>query len=119
MSIVYEFSKIKEAFSKVRNDMNFLADKISENYDEFISNHQKLAKEIELLSNKLRNGIDEIKNSHNMQGSNIDEREIFNLKLEIKDLKSEINSVQKEHDKVSISISDIKKNNKEIKDIKE
>ena len=42
MNITDEFSKIRFAFSKVKDNMDLLHDKISINYDDFMKHHKKL-----------------------------------------------------------------------------
>ncbi|MCA9495339.1 MAG: hypothetical protein KC589_00195 [Nanoarchaeota archaeon] len=121
MNIAYEFSKVKDAFGKVRTDLAFLGDKIGENYDDFMKNHNKLALKVAKLSEDMKSNMDELR-AKTLGGGHIDDKELFDIKLAIKDLKEELTQIQKEHHKVVSTIDSVKKEktpSKEIKNIKE
>jgi len=123
MNISHEFSKIRDSFRKVKTDMDFLSEKISENYDEFTRRHKVLGKDIENLTLELKTSITKLRetflDSSNNNTNNLDLTQINSLKLDIKELKSEIISIQKSHHKTITSIDDVKKNKKDIKSLKE
>lgn len=119
MSIAYEFSKIKDAFYKVKNDMIFLSKQISDNYEDFMENHKKLAKEVSALSEKLQKNIEDVKSIHLTSGNIVSESELFNLKEEIKSLKNEISETQTHHNQIAKIVEDVKKDKKDIKELKE
>jgi len=118
MSLSHELSKIKNSFSKVKVDMNFLADKISENYDDFIKHHKNLAKQIQNLKEELAPHLEKLK-SEEFNNNNYSKKEILDLKKEIKDLKKELLETHSTHTDISLMLKDIKKNSKNIKDLKE
>ena len=120
MNLSHEFSKIRNSFRKVKTDMNFLSEKISENYDEFTRRHKVIAKDVENLTLELKNSLSNLKINHlSNPESNLDKIELNNLKLEIKELKSEIMEIQKSHNKTISSLDDIKTNKKDIKSLKD
>lgn len=121
MNLAYEFSKVKDAFGKVRTDLAFLGDKIGENYDDFMKHHNKLALKVEKLSDEMKSNMEVLKEK-TLGGGHIDDKEIFDIRLAIKDLKAELSQIQKDHHKVVSTLDSVKKEKtpvKEIKDIKE
>ncbi len=118
MSLSYELSKIKDAFVKVRNDMNFLSGKISENYEEFMRHHQKLHTQVQELSEKLKHQINEIKHM-DFSHSSFSDKDILDLKHEIKELKRQVVYTHEEHGKITTMLADIKKAKSDVKDLKE
>ncbi len=121
MNIAHEFFKVRESFKKVKDDMNFVSNKISENYDEFMHEHKKLASEVEMLSTEIKDNIKKIKEVHiiNSNPNNKNDKDIHDLKAEIKLLKKDIIEIQKDHHDFVSSIEKIKSNKKEIKEVKE
>jgi methyl-accepting chemotaxis protein len=108
-----ELPKIKEGFSKVKNDMLFLSDKISENYTEFISHHKDLSKQVNHMANQLQHQISNIKESieHanlNPQDTQISNHEIEKMKSEIRQLKQIVNDSHGEHLKISSLVENLK-----------
>jgi chromosome segregation ATPase len=108
-----ELPKIKEGFSKVKNDMLFLSDKISHNYSEFVSHHKDLSKQINHMANELQNQITHIKQSieHanlNPQQNHISQHEIEKIKSEIKQLKQIVSDSHGEHLKISSLVENLK-----------
>jgi predicted nucleic acid-binding Zn-ribbon protein len=125
-NIQNEFSKIKLGFVKVKNDMNYLAEKIHNNYEDFKAHHSRLSEEIKELSINARKNIEILKLKENSEDSNkIKENkdEINNIKLELKELKNEVHKTREEHKKIENLLSNIKnpssQNSKGIKDLKE
>lgn len=119
MNTYHEFSKIKDAFSKVREDMSFLVTKVSENYDEFMKNHQKLSNEVSLLSKQLHENLDKLRQDDSLHLKNASSSEIEFLKREIKDLKEEVKNSHKVHFDMTSTIDNVKKNSEDIKDLKD
>jgi prefoldin subunit 5 len=121
MNIAHEFFRVRESFKKVKDDMNFISNKISENYDEFMQQHQKLASEVEMLSVEIKESIEKAKHIHitNADPNNQNEKDIHDLKAEIKLLKKDVILMQKEHTDFTSTIDKIKNNKKEIKEVKE
>ena len=119
MKISYELAKVKDAFSKVRNDMNFLSEKISSNYDDFMHEHRTMSKKIEELSKKVKSEIEELREAgHHINGT-ASEKQMLDLKAEIKELKAETIKAQSDHHNVEILLSDMKKHGKSIRDVKD
>lgn len=132
MNLAYEFSKVKGAFGKVREDMNFLSTKISHNYDEFMNSHRQLASQITHLSNQSNQMFAHLQEriSHQETGAKpLDQKELHNIKLELKELKSLMQDLQLEHNSTLDTLEAIKSNpssskqtttnSKSLKDLKE
>lgn len=120
MTLASEFSKIKDAFSKVKNDMIFLSGQISENYDEYMRNHKNLADEVNGISERLHKVIHEVRNTHLRESIDDGTKEdISMLKQEIKFLKKEVDETHKEHNNIVKFLDDVKKNKNDIKELKE
>ncbi len=121
MSISYEFSKIRESFRNVKNDMEKITEKINSNYDEFIKNHQDLSNQIQLLSLDLSKKLAKFKLEHleSQNNSKIPQtKEILDMKEEIEKLKKEIKHTHKENHKINDTIEQIKQNKKDIQELK-
>lgn len=114
-----ELPKIKEGFSKVKNDMLFLSDKISQNYNEFISHHQELSKQIDSMSDELQNQINHIKSNLKHSPEEISSHELEKIKSDIKQLKEIVNDSHGEHLKVSTLVENLKQNKSDIKQLKQ
>lgn len=102
MNISYELSKIKDAFVRVRNDMNFLSKNLMSHYEEHKKNHQSISQELSSLSDEVKNYINEHKNmSLNISSDDkkdfASKKSLLDLKDAIKDLKKELSHTQKEH----------------------
>lgn len=119
MNIAYEFSKIKDAFAKVKADTNFISKKISENYENFMREHYKLTQEVKTLANEIKVHSDFIKENHLSEDSNVSEKELEDLKYIVKDLKKEIKSTQKENSKIHKVVEELKKGSSNYKELKE
>ncbi|NQZ84201.1 MAG: hypothetical protein HRU03_00645 [Nanoarchaeales archaeon] len=113
-----ELPKIKEGFSKVKNDMLFLSDKISHNYNEFLSNHKEISKQIHNVSNHLQEQIHHIKHHVKNKPDEISAFEFEKMKAEIKELKQIVSDSHGEHLKISSLIESIKHNKTSIKENK-
>lgn len=107
MNISYEFSKIKDAFRKAKLDVDFLSKKITENYEEFIKSHNLLKNEISFLVSKVENII-----TQKIEKPNMEKKEYFELNLEIKDLKKEIEKFQIKHNLLQEKLEEVEKNSK-------
>lgn len=114
-----ELPKIRDGFLKVKNDMLFLSDKISENYNEFINNHKDLSKDINKISTHLQDQIHHIKDNLKHSPEEISTYELEKIKADISELKQIVNNTHGEHLKLSTIIEDIKKDKKDIKKLKE
>jgi predicted RNase H-like nuclease (RuvC/YqgF family) len=119
MNISYELSKIRDAFAKVRGDMTFLAEKVGENYDTFMNNHKKLADDVHIMGEKLKKQIDEIRHMNYGSRDDVTQKEVLDLKGEIKALKYELNQISNKHFEIHNIVSELKKTNKDVKDLKE
>lgn len=120
MNISHEFFKIKDSFRKVKDDMNFLSNRITENYDEFTRRHKVLAQDIENITLELKSNLDKIKQAtSNTQQNKISDKDLLDLKSEIRTLKLQVHSIQNTHNNIADSISDIRENKKQIKSLKE
>jgi len=120
MGVTAEFFKIKEGFKKVREDMNYLSEKISENYDDFFKKHKIISLDVENLTLELKKSLEHLNKNHiNKEAPKISEKELLDIKSEIKHLKKEIVKIQDGHHNLINNISDIKNNKTEIKKLKE
>lgn len=128
MNIAYELSKIRDAFIRVRNDMNFLSQNIMTHYDEHKKNHSLLSEELSKLSDEVRNYIQEHKNSFNSHLSSeskldykpeVSKKHLHDLKDSIRDLKKELSHVQKEHLQLIGLVEKIDKSKVDTGDFKE
>ena len=118
MTLKLELSKIRNSFSKVREDMLFLSKHVSENYEHFLKEHSIIEGKITKLSDELKEHINYIKKEH-IQTPNPDASEINYLREQIKELKEEVSNTHKEHFNLSKVLEDISKNKKNIKEMKE
>ena len=119
MNISYEFSKIRDSFSKVRKDMTFLSDKISENYEEFTKEHEKLANAVHKLSNDIENQLHVAKTHVVHKEEGVSPKELLDLKTEVKELKKELIAMQRDHEHFTRTLDDVKRNSSESADVKE
>jgi chromosome segregation ATPase len=116
-----ELPKIKEGFLKVKNDMLFLSEKISNNYSVFLSHHKDLSKQITHMSTELQTQINHIKDNiqhanQNPHENQISNHEMLKIKSEIKELKLIVSDSHREHLKVSSLVETLKHSNSLIKD---
>ncbi len=104
MNLPYELSKVRDAFRRVREDLNFMRGKIGENFDEFMTHHQKLAHQVEALSNEVQTHLRDAKQSiiHELPAT---DKQVLDLKQELKELKKHILSLEKDHNEVANEIS--------------
>jgi len=117
--IKHELPKIREGFLKVKNDMLFLSEKITENYTEFIKHHKDLSKEIHHISTNLQDQINHIKTNLKQTPEKISSHELSKIKSEISELKKIVSTTHGEHLKLTTIIEDVKKDKKDIKQLKE
>ena len=89
MNLPYELSKVRDGFRRVREDLNFMKGKIGENLEEFMSHHQKLAHQVEALSNEVQQHLKTAKQTV-IQELPASDKQLQDLKQEIKDLKKHI-----------------------------
>lgn len=113
-----ELPKIKEGFFKVKNDMLFLSDKITENYNQFLSQHTELSKQIKHMSSELQDQITHIKDNLKNSPQLISTNEFEKMKVEIRELKLLVNDSHGEHLKISSLVESIKQNKSSIKENK-
>lgn len=119
MNIAYEFSRIKDSFSKVKLDIDFLAKKITDNYENFMREHYKLSSQVKALSEEIKANMQHVKDNHLKEGSTASDKEVEDLKYIVKELREEVEKTQKEHNKVVDTIRDIKDDTKDVKSIKD
>lgn len=119
MNVAYEFSKVKDSFSKVKADMEFLGKKITDNYENFMREHYKLSSEVHKLSSEMKSHIEHVKNHHLNPEKDVSHKEFLDLKYVVKELKDEVEKTQKEHNKVTDVITELQKDTKDIKVLKE
>ena len=117
MSIAVEFTKVKEAFSKVRYDLVSLSKQMGDNYENFLREHETLTNKVLEVRSELLEKIEELKNVHLV--SDISNSEIETIKASIKELKAEVASTHKEHDRAIKLVDELRKDKKDIKDLKE
>ena len=96
--------------------MNFLAGKISENYDDFMKHHKQLSDEVTRLSLEFKEHIQKMKYSASIAFS---DKDLNDLQLDIKGMKEEISKLQKDHTHLIHTLDDIKKEKHDVKDLKE
>jgi septal ring factor EnvC (AmiA/AmiB activator) len=121
MNLPYELSKVRDGFRRVREDLNFMKGKIGENLDEFMLHHQKLAHQVEALSNEVQQHLTTAKETiiHELPAS---DKQFQDLKQEIKDLKKHILGLEKEHNEVAHEVNSrakVKNYDSELKSMKE
>jgi seryl-tRNA synthetase len=121
MNLPYEFSKIRDGFRRVREDLNFMKGKIGENLEDFMSHHQKLAHQVEALSNEVQQHLATAKDTiiHELPSS---DKRFQDLKQELKDLKKHILGLEKEHNEVVNEVhsrSKVKNYDAELKSMKD
>jgi peptidoglycan hydrolase CwlO-like protein len=116
MNIAYEFSKVKESFVKVKKDMYSLADKINENYDEFMKKHEGISREVVALSNMIRDHTESLKKKEREEG--ISHKEIEQLKSEIRELKEHVNGSLKGNYDLRELVDKVRSNEKDVKALK-
>lgn len=120
MNISYEFSKIRNGFKKVKEDMLFLSNKIGENYEEFTRRHKILANDVENLTLELKKSLEELRGKNFHSNENVlSKRDLNELREELKNLKSEVKEIQNDHSKFVSLVNDVKVNKKEIDELKE
>ena len=116
MNIAYEFSKVKDSFLKVKKDMYSLAEKINDNYDEFMRKHEGLSKEVVALSNVIRDHSDNLKKK--FREEDISHKELEQLKSEIKELKEHVNSSIKGSYNLRELVDKVRSNEKDVSSLK-
>lgn len=120
MNIAYEFSKIKDSFKKVKNDMQAMADKINENYEDFWKKHGNLTKEIEKLSSEMQVHLANFRTTHLQSKEHIENsKEILTMKSEIRELKEILNKTFEHNLDIKSLIDSVKKNEATTKVLKE
>lgn len=119
MNIVYEFSKVKDAFKKVKTDMDIITDKIHENYDNFLQEHKLMQENVHNLSNELKKHLDYFKSNHLENIDAVPKKEILEIKNEISQLKEELSQTFRKTAEFNDLIFSINDNTSQIKDLKE
>ena len=115
MNIAEEFSKIRFAFSKVRENMDTLYDKITVNYEDFMNHHKKLSNEVSEISSKLKFVLDKLHEEKTHKIVKSSPKDLSAIKAEIKLLKQEVVKSQNSHNNISLIIDEVKKNKSDIK----
>lgn len=118
MNMTEEFSKVRFAFLKVKDNIDSLEEKIASNYDDFMENHKKLSTEVADVSSKLKFVLEKIKEEKTHKTIKSNPKDLSSLKLEIKLLKEEVMKSQKKHTSVSSILEEVKKDKKDIKSLK-
>jgi len=118
MNIAYEFSKVKDAFKKVKTDMDEITDKIYGNYNHFLKEHENMQHEIKKLSKQIQEGLDHFKNNHLKNIDSVPQKEILDIRKEIADLKLEISKTYHISQEFNDTLELVKRNQGEIKDLK-
>lgn len=126
MNIIYEFSKVKQSFIKVKEDIIALKNKINDNYDDFIKSHHSLSNEIQNLSQKIHKHIEDFQkqnlNNNHLDHNKHDHKDIIKknnktldqFKLEIKELKNIISESSIEHFDLRNIVEEVNKNKSNI-----
>jgi DNA repair exonuclease SbcCD ATPase subunit len=114
MSQKEEFSKIKNSFLKVKEDINNLNELIVSNTDNFFQKHNSLSNEVFNLITSLKIEIDKLKEKKTEKKIN----NVSDIKEDVKHLKNHMNDIVKNNADVYAILDRIKKNDININDLK-
>ncbi len=117
MNISFEFSKVKDSFFRVKEDMLAIKDKINENYDNFLREHRTLTNRVEVISIDVKNIIEHLREKHDKSNIVIESKEILDIKDEIVKLKSSINDTINKNHEIHKDIEYSSKNREDIKSL--
>jgi len=118
MNIAYEFSKVKGAFKKVKEDMDEITQKIYDNSNHFLKEHESMQEEIKKLSKQIQEGLDHFKKNHLQNIDSVPPKDILDIKTEISELKLEISKTYHISQDFNDMLESVKRNKSEIKDLK-
>jgi chromosome segregation ATPase len=116
MNLPTEFSKVRNSFVKVKQDLTSITKQIGENYETFLHEHSKLHSQVEKLAEEVRSHLNNINSNH--KSGNISKKQLDKLKSEIKDLKSEIKDTHIENEKINEIIDIVRQNKNDVTDLK-
>ena len=108
-----EFKKIKSSFSRVKDDLMHLSSQIHEAYDDMMKKHELLKGEVNFLSSQIKGHTQTLENNKEL----FSKQQMQHLKDIIKDLKSEVSQVHKEHSHLSIEVNNMKKKKVESREL--
>ena len=116
MNIAYEFSRVKGAFKKVRNDMDEITEQIYENYNHFVKQHEGMQDEIKKLSKEIKEGLLHFNDNHLKNIDSVSHKEILDISKELSDLKKEISQTYHKSREFNDMLELVKKNKKSLDD---
>jgi DNA repair exonuclease SbcCD ATPase subunit len=115
MNISHEFFKIRDAFRKVKLDMDYLRDILEKKESQFLKEYNLLKENIDLLKNdfkknhqKLKEEIDslkDLKEKSDNENSNLDPSELNYLKEQLLELKNHIKEIEEKNQNFYLKIS--------------
>lgn len=108
-----EFSKIRSSFSRVKDDLMHLSSQIHDAYDDMMKKHELLKGEVNFLSSQIKGHTQTLENNKEL----FSKQQMQYLKGTIKDLKSEVSQVHKQHSHLSIEVNNIKKKKVEAREL--
>lgn len=108
-----EFKKIRSSFSKVKDDLMHLSSQIHDAYDDMMKKHELLKGEVNFLSSQIKGHTQTLENNKEL----FSKQQMQHLKDIIKDLKTEISQIHKEHSHLSIEMNNIKKKKVESREL--
>lgn len=108
-----EFKKIRSSFSRVKDDLMHLSSQIHEAYDDMMKKHELLKGEINFLSSQIKGHTQTLENNKEL----FSKQQMQHLKDIIKDLKSEVSQVHKQHSHLSIEVNNMKKKKVESREL--
>lgn len=104
MNLSFEFSKIKESFKRVKEDMIIIENKINSNYDDFLNSHKVFKKELNIITDNLKQKLDFFKLNH-LDGSNnngnFGHKNLLDIKAEISNLKKQMQVILDQNYKIN------------------
>ncbi len=120
MDLKYEFQKIRDAFGRVKTEMNDLYEKINDNEHRFLEKYSILSHKVEEISIKLLHNVQSLQKDGDFEKlESYTKSEIREIKSEIKALKDEIDKTSRINVNIDKSLDQIKKNKLELKTAKE
>lgn len=112
MNISEKFSRIKEAFSKVRTDIDYLSRKMSENYESFMREHYELSKNVEGLKDEFRKLGEEFK------AKTLSAKEHNDIRHELKELREIVENSHSSHASMARILDELKQDRKSVRELK-
>lgn len=114
MNVAQEFSRVKESFRRVREDMSVLKDKITENYDDFREKHNGLVREVDELSSFVKENVLAFKNSSKSSVGQGGLKDFLDLSSEVKSLKAEISAILRHNKEIFSFVEDLRDERSEV-----